>query len=192
MGFDFEAIRSAFFDAPAVKKAMDDKQAKALPRMGAFVRKRIKSSLRYRTKPSAPGSTPSVHRGAFTKTSTNKKTGVKKTQAASPLRELQFFAYDRLTKSVVVGPAIFRKSSVVPRALEKGGTVSTTKPVPGPERQKARSGAQAEAYRRKIQDGSIIVPKWERIRVEYHLAARPSTLPAMQAELPKFANLLRG
>ncbi len=190
MPFDFAAVRESFFDAEAVMKSMDRKERQALSKMGAFTRRRAKSSLRYRNAASLPGSPPSVHRGAFTRTKINKKTGEKKTQKASPLRELLFFGVNG--KSVVIGPALFRRSNTVVQALEKGGDVVTSKPAPAPERQKAKSTAQAEAYRRKILDGSIIVPKRERIRATVHIAKRPTMVPAMEAELPKFVHLMKG
>jgi hypothetical protein len=118
-------IRGAFFNPSLITSAMDKGKVRALSRCGAVVRMAAQGSLKYGKKPSAPGRPPRVIRlRTFTRSTTNKKTGVTKTRATSPLRELLFFAYDAGSESVVVGPAEFRarKSKyAVPRVLEKGG-----------------------------------------------------------------------
>src|SRR5262245_36304875 len=113
-------------NSKAVETEMGRRTTSALKRFGAFVRRRAMSSLRYRKKKSAPGSPPSAHRSTrFTRLKTNKKTGEQKRQPSSPLRELIAFAVVDGGKAVIVGPMIFRSSSVgggnVPPLLEKGG-----------------------------------------------------------------------
>lgn len=100
MGFDFAAVRGAFFDSGKVASLVDRKQRAAFSKFGAFVRRRAKSSIRKRKKPSEPGSPPSSHVGTLSK--------------------LLFFSFDARTKSVVVGPVPFGRG-VAPRALENGG-----------------------------------------------------------------------
>jgi hypothetical protein len=101
--FEFKSLKSGFFDTKAVKDAVDAGTRKAMSKFGAFVRTRAKSSIRKRKKSSPPGSPPSSHAG--------------------DLKKLIFFAYDTNTKSVVIGPAAFRKAEA-PRLLEHGGTAT--------------------------------------------------------------------
>lgn len=103
---DFKQLKSQFFDASKVRDDADRKHAKVQAKFGAFVRRRMKSSLRYRKKPSAPGQPPSARR--------DPRYGGK-----SPLRELIFFSRDPATNSVVIGPLAFgtRRAGT----LEKGG-----------------------------------------------------------------------
>jgi hypothetical protein len=105
-GFDLsiKQIKAGFFDAQKILSAADKARAKVESQFGAFTRRRMQTSLRYRKKASAPGKPPSVHRG---------KTG------KSPLRELIFFSRDPGTGSVVIGPLGFKAKGA--RTLEKGG-----------------------------------------------------------------------
>lgn len=167
-GFSFTAMRSGFLDRPAVMKAMNKKSLSAQRRMGAFVRRSAKSSLRYRKKASAPGSPPSVHRGAMSLTKTNRK-GVTKTVGASPFRELLFFAYDSARKSTVVGQVVFRKSNRVIRVQEHGGDIDVTRLVFPSSSQRAK-----------------------RERVTIKLPPRPTMKPALAANMKKFPELFRG
>lgn len=104
----FKQIKAGFFDAKTVRDDADRKHAKVQAKFGAFVRRRMKSSLRYRKKASAPGQPPTVYR--------DKRFGGK-----SPLRELIFFSRDPATNSVVIGPLAFGTRAA--GVLEKGGTV---------------------------------------------------------------------
>lgn len=88
-----------FFDRPAVIKAVGRCQARAMSRMGAFLRTRARSLLRKRKKSSGPGQPPSDHGGA--------------------LKRLLFFAYDPSSKTTVVGPEKFGPG-FAPHALEFG------------------------------------------------------------------------
>ena len=98
-----ETAKRSFFDRPAVVKALDKAERRGLSKLGAFIRKRARSSLRKRKKPSAPGKPPSMHEGQ--------------------IKKFLFFAYEPETKSVVVGPALLRKTSIstVPELHEHGG-----------------------------------------------------------------------
>ena len=103
-------VFAGFFDREEVNRLVDRQERKALSRFGAFVRTRARSSIRKRKAISPPGSPPSDHGGA--------------------LKRLLFFAYDKESRSVVIGPTLFtgtRRSGQVPRApesLEKGAFVT--------------------------------------------------------------------
>lgn len=121
LAMGFKAVRGNFFDAQKVLAAIDRFEAKALSKFGAFTRRRMKSSIRYRNGSAAAGQPPSAHRsGGFTKTKTNKKTGATSRQQQSPLRELIFFALAPEGGSVVIGPVAF--GSGVARTIEQGGS----------------------------------------------------------------------
>jgi hypothetical protein len=118
VSFNFGALRSSFFDAAAVKKAVDTGTRKVLSKFGAYVRTRARSSIRKRKQPSPPGKPPSSHAGQL---------------------RLIFFAWDPMAQTVVVGPIPFRskggESGVVPRLLERGGVATL----------RSRSGAARKA-----------------------------------------------
>lgn len=76
--------REWFFDRPAVESRVDKARIRNLSRIGAFVRRRARSSLRRRKKVSAPGQPPSIHE-------------------QKSLKEI-YFAYDPASDSVVIGP----------------------------------------------------------------------------------------
>ena len=128
-GFDFKfrALKSGFFDAPKARARVQTAEAKLQSRFGAIVRRRMKTSIRYRATGSAPaGSPPVAHRSSGftrTRTCTPSRTGAPKRQAQSPLRELIFFARDPATHTVVIGPVAFGAHGAA--ALEKGGTVTS-------------------------------------------------------------------
>lgn len=113
--------KSNFFDRDKIKNAVDRARRGVLSRTGAFVRTAARTSIRYREKPSNPGSPPSAHR-TIVRFKTNRK-GEQKRQLKSPLREFIFFSYDESTRSVVVGPSILNGASGARTltALEYGG-----------------------------------------------------------------------
>ena len=122
MNLTIQAAKNSFFDRQKVMDAVSKAERARLSKAGAFVRQRAKTSIRYRERPSSPGSPPSAHRSVGR---VHKKSGkvVHKRQLVSPLREFMFFAYDRVTRSVVIGPALL--NGTVTRqalhALEHGG-----------------------------------------------------------------------
>ncbi len=107
------ASKSAFFDREAVLKAVDRARQRNLSKAGAYVRQRARSLIRTRKRVSRAGEPPSSHAGL--------------------LRHYLFFAYDRETQSVVVGPAALNQyylagdgrptQGTVPQVLEKGGQI---------------------------------------------------------------------
>src|SRR5690242_12299768 len=80
-------LRDLFFDRKAVVDATTVAERKALSRIGAFVRRRARSSLRRRKRVSRPGEPPSVH---------------SKDDTAN-LKNI-LFAYEPSHRRVVIGP----------------------------------------------------------------------------------------
>lgn len=101
------AFKAGFFDRKAVMGRLDRATRAALSKFGAFVRQRARTSIRRRRGTSPPLGPPYSHVGH--------------------LRNFLFFAYDRRTETVVIGPA--KLNGVVDRnamvALEAGGLSST-------------------------------------------------------------------
>jgi len=89
-----------FFDRAAVVEAVDRGKRQAYSQIGAFVRRRARSSMRRRSGYAPPGSPPNAHAGQ--------------------LKELLYFAYDPGPDSVVIGPERFKEGEV-PWLLEHGG-----------------------------------------------------------------------
>lgn len=100
-------VKAGFFDPAKILAAADKTHAQAQTKFGAFVRRRMKSSIRYRKAPAAAGQPPSAHRARGGK---------------SPLRELIFFSRDQTTNSVVIGPLPFGRRGA--HALEHGGPMT--------------------------------------------------------------------
>lgn len=150
-------VKNFFFDRDKVLRAADKATIQVLGRFGAFVRRRAQTSMRRKKGASPPGQPPHAHG--------EKRAGKK--YSGAWLRELVLFAYDPLTRSVVVGPLGFRRSSV-PALHEFGGTQD-------------RMGWRTEAGKRVVKKvGTARYPP------------RPYMRPALLAELPKFAELFRG
>lgn len=174
--------KTAFFNRHAIEAKVDAYKDSELARLGAYTRQRMKSSLKYRKKSSAPGSPPSVHRDTgFTRTTVNRKTGARTTRETSPLKELIFFAKTP-QGSVVVGPAKFgNRPGVVPPTLEKGGAAVITEPVPRAKGRKA-TPRQSESFQRLVKAGRIIVPPRQKKLKTIRIAPRPFVRPAGEAE----------
>lgn len=123
-----ETTASVEIDKSKINAANSDDNKKSLKKFGAFVRRRIQTSLRYKKRRSRPGEPPTVWRTERFKRKKKSK-GITIRQPSSPLRELIAFAlttYDGMP-TVITGPMIFRNSRVgggkATRALEFGGTV---------------------------------------------------------------------
>lgn len=106
--------KRAFFDRPAVINAVDKATLRTLSRFGAFVRRRARSSIRFRKRVSAAGSPPSSH------------------SKSEPNIRTILFAYDKSNRSVVIGPLRFNgkrtgikaTKGTVPELLEEGGEIA--------------------------------------------------------------------
>lgn len=115
--------KANFFDKELVKRKLDAAARRNLSKFGAFVRQGAKTSLKYKTGVSPAGRPPHIHKTGMRK-KTNKKTGVVKVQAVSPLREFIYFVWDAAAQAVVVGPVQFggaKGGSEALSALEHGG-----------------------------------------------------------------------
>lgn len=114
-------LKKTFFDTKAVTDSVPPAIRKALSKVGAFTRQRVRSSLKYSDTSSLPGRPPNVHKSKnFTRK--RKVKGATVQQASSPLRELIQFGYDAAERDVVIGPALGGSRSGAPETLEKGGT----------------------------------------------------------------------
>jgi hypothetical protein len=182
-----DAFKAGFFDRKAVQTAVGKVQGANLSKGGAFVRRAAKTSLKYRKQEQdAPaGRPPFVHRSEkFTLEKTNKRTGVKTRRASSPLRELLFFAFDTKTKTVVIGPAGLNKGAgqTVPEVQEDGGTVKVRRVI-RQVRGRARSRAQAEAYKRLVASGAITPPPRPKALQTVTIKPHPYMRPALAKEI---------
>lgn len=115
MKVTIKAAQNNFFDRKIIVDAVSKARIRVLSKMGAFVRRTARSSIRKRKKPSPPGKPPSSHVGL--------------------LKQFLFFSYDRSTESVVVGPALITRPSGAPETLEYGGraTIERQRFVSGPK-----------------------------------------------------------
>jgi hypothetical protein len=139
--------KQMFFDRRAVTRRVDRTVRRVLSRFGAFVRTTARHSIRQRKSASEPGSPPSSHVGL--------------------LRRLIYFGYERVRRSVVIGPErLNQKVGDAPHALEHGG-ISTV-----------MEGRRRQRRKRRVK-----------------IAARPFMGPAFEQERPKlpamWANSIR-
>jgi hypothetical protein len=115
-------VKLAFRPGP-LRSAKDRAEYALLQKVGAYVRRRSKSSLKYKDRSAPPGVPPFVHKSSsFTKKRKARRSGRTTRQPASPLRELIYFATDMNSRSVVIGPKLGGSKSGAPRRLEEGGT----------------------------------------------------------------------
>ena len=125
ISLDFKTLKSGFFDRKVVLDALDKATFRIFSEFGRKVRKAAQKSLKYGEKASPPGSPPTAHKSR-TVTKTSKSTGRVRKRSVSFLREYLYYAFDRTTKSVVIGPARLN-STIDPgslKALEYGGTAT--------------------------------------------------------------------
>jgi hypothetical protein len=190
-----EQAKAWFFDRAKVLNAADKAKVKALSKMGAFVRRSAKSSIRKRKAASQPGNPPSSHTGL--------------------LKDNIFFSYEPARGgNVVIGPTalnwvhfdLFGQAvkGIIPRTLEYGGAYRVAeewvppmtlagRAVGGRWRRidLRRTGHKADvrallASRRP----ELYRGRPTRLR-QVNIAARPYMRPALELNLPKFAELFR-
>ncbi len=118
-------VKSMFFDRRAVAEAVGRANVKVLSRIGAFIRRRAKSSIRKRRAASLPGQPPSSHVGT--------------------LKNLIYFGFDTATRSVVVGPTPAGVRGIVPPTLEFGGPLAARRNPRRRLRQVGGAGRSASA-----------------------------------------------
>lgn len=95
--------RFVFFTDPNFDQSIDKATKRGLSKWGAYVRRSARQSIRKRNGASLPGNPPYSHEGS--------------------LKRLLNFYFDRVTKSVVVGPEFKTASTNAPNVLEFGGKV---------------------------------------------------------------------
>jgi hypothetical protein len=167
--FNIQAVKATFLDRAEISGAIDAGTRRALSKFGAFVRRRSRSSIRKRKKASKPGKPPSSHIGT--------------------LKNLIFFAFDPAVKSVVTGPVLSGKPSGAPETLEYSGAATIRERVKSAR--KARSKAQAKAYRKLVKDGRLTPSARQYTTRVIRVDARPFMNPAFQAELPKAPQMFK-
>jgi hypothetical protein len=108
-------MRDFFFDRQAIVDRLSQANRRALSKVGAFLRRRARSSLRRRKSPSPPGNPPSVHSD----------------DNVATLKNI-LFAYEPEHESLVVGPVALNQrfyigpqlgSATVPQLQEFGSRV---------------------------------------------------------------------
>jgi len=174
------AVRESFFDRPLVIKALARAKRKVLSKAGAFVRKRARSSIRRRKKPSAPGSPPSAH----SKDSASLKTIL--------------FAFQPQSESTIVGPVALNQvnftvesvTTTVPGLHERGETAIIREYRYVPE-----EGTDGNVEWRRL-DGRRKYKPWKGRRFETRRRTarypkRPFMRPALEAEAPNFPELFK-
>ena len=148
-----------FLDRQEVVKSIGKANRRAMSKVGAFIRRRARSSLRRRKRPSMPGQPPSVH--SRSKVATLKNI---------------LFAYDPQNETLVVGPVRLNQSSLlgpqlgsatVPQVLEFGDTVKI---------REVRVGNNWRSGVRRVRPGQ---PR--RVRAAKY-APRPFMGPALEQE----------
>jgi hypothetical protein len=168
-------IKGQFFDRLPVQKMMADHERRALSRIGAFIRRRARSSIRRRKRTSSPGQPPSAH----------------STDKVATLKNI-LFGYDSSKKSVVVGPVLLNQfnhdwiagvgSISIPELMEHGGVLTISE----------KSTDDGKTWWRRNQRRRIPSPgeRWRRRRAKYR--ARPYMRPALQKELPNIPRIFAG
>lgn len=116
IGLSVKAAQNQFFDRAHVKARVDTGTRRVLPKFGAYVRTRSKSSIKKRKTISQPGKPPSSHVGT--------------------LKNLIYFAFEDSLRgpNVVIGPVLTNQSAraakaqgdTVPGVLEEGGVIQVT------------------------------------------------------------------
>lgn len=98
--------KAAFFDRELVLRYMNEREAKFLNKIGGWIRKTARRSMRRIKGPKAsqPGDPPRARVGL--------------------LRDLLYYSFDHRERSVVIGPVPLngRSTAGVPRLHEEGGT----------------------------------------------------------------------
>ena len=106
-------IKEFFFDRLKIMEATEKAQVKVLSKIGAFVWRRAKTSIKIKKGTAPPGAVPFGHT-TTTRKKTNKKTGVTKTQPASPLPDAEIRR--ALTKTAPSGSRARRRARASPPA----------------------------------------------------------------------------
>ena len=125
ISLDFKTLKGGFFDRKVVLDALDKATYKIFSEFGRKVRATAQKSLKYRKQSSPPGSPPHAHKSR-TAEKVDRKTGKVSKRSVSFLREYLYYAFDKTTRSVVIGPSRLNRTidSGSLQALEYGGTAT--------------------------------------------------------------------
>ena len=160
VNWNIRQYKASFFNADGLKKAVDKGLYQAKSKFGAYVARRMQTSIRNRKKASKPGQTPTNQTGL--------------------LRDNIFFALDDRSGAVVIGPArtnqrnaFGTRGQTIPNILEKGGLVGVFEhQLDGTWGDKSFQWVRTD-LRYRIREGyRSAVGRPTRIRWAYH-AARP-------------------
>ena len=159
-----------FFNAKSIIDAVDKAKERVGKKQGAFIRTSARSSIKKNKKPSAPGQPPHGHTGG--------------------LRKRIFFDYDRITETVVVGPALaplrtnkFNLGLTTPQRLELGGRVIVNQTFTRKDGWRIvteRQAQRARTTRRQVR------------RLQVTTDQRPFMLPALKKGLTDLARKWKG
>lgn len=153
-------IKDSFFDREKVLRKIDRGRRQMLSRMGAFVRTRAKSSIKYSPAPSYPGDPPKARRG-------------------SAFRRSILFGYDHSSDSVVVGPIRYNgRNTRAPELLEHGGA-HTLKKERHIQLLKTTRHGKSRQKRVRATGRWITIPAGTKLTY----AARPFMSPALKKEI---------
>ena len=99
--------RLSFFDSKVVLRAVDRSKRKAQSKLGSYMRRSARQLLRKRKRSARHGEPPSMHVGF--------------------IKRFLFFAWDSVSESVVIGPALIvgksLRNDTVPHLMEAGGMI---------------------------------------------------------------------
>lgn len=164
-----------FFDRVAVTTAMDRANAKALSRVGAFVRRRARSSIRRRKSVSQPGKPPSAH----------------SSDSVATLKNI-LFVFDRVNESVIIGPVKLNQFNrdartgsnlPLPQLMEFGGTIAI-------DEEQYKNDPNGRWFRRDRRQSPRPWKRYRTRRATY--APRPFMGPALAAEQDNIPAAWRG
>lgn len=173
-------VRAFFFDRKLIMDRMSEANRKALSKVGAFIRRRARSSLRRRRKVSEPGSPPSVHSA----------------DSVATLKNI-IFAYDPFEESLVVGPVRLNQvedswidmgRTTVPQLHEFGDIVRVLEWSWDGGRTWSRRDRRVRHTSRKRKEVYHFIERRRRARYR----ARPFMGPAMEAERPNIPDAWEG
>jgi hypothetical protein len=164
-------FKATFFNIAAVTDPLEKAKQTAAIESAALVRKVARESMRPKSKKLWPTSSPP---------------GTPPHADIGTIRKLLFFAWDASREAAVIGPAFFpTKSSKagnepVPGIHEKAGTLTIVRRIYD-QRPKARSAAQAAAFRRKVKAGTLTVePRFREVTETARYPKRPFMVPALE------------
>ena len=164
-------FKATFFNLAAITDPLEKAKQTGARDSASLVRKIARESMRWnkskknRAEKSPAGTAPLAEKGF--------------------IRNLLYFAWEPERDTAVVGPAFLPSksnagSTTVPGVHEKAGSLSLTRKV-FDLRPKAKSKAQAAAFRRKMKDGSLV--REPRYRTENFTAKYPKRsfmVPALE------------